>query len=663
MTFPLDQLYCVLDYETYSEADLKKVGGYEYSKHPSTEVLCLAWKVGTRDTLRNNKTKYWAPGGLGLMELVYILNDPKFILVAHNALFEQVITNNVLVRYHAFQPIPPKRWLCTASLAAALALPRKLEGAAEALALPVQKDMEGNRLILKWCKPKKPSKKDPSTRHSDSIEFGKIIKYCMTDVDATAELFLKLPPLTALERMVWELDQTINLRGFLVDTRLVDTVLGMIGRETAFLGRETAELSDGALTTTNQRAAVLAWLEENGAFVSDLTAKTVKESLEMGLVDGKAKRMLEIRQAISKTSTAKYQAFRLRSRHDGRLRDILLYHGASTGRWGGMGVQPQNFPRGTIKNTTQAADILATGDLELVRMIYGDPMSVFSSCLRNMIIAPEGETLDVADYAAIEARVLFWVARHEEGLKAFREGRDLYREIAAEIFGVDISKVTSAMRFVGKGVILGCGYSMGAKKFAESCKNQGQEIESRIAEVAVKAYRSAHQPVVKLWDNIHRASIAAVQNPGKRYTINRTIWFCKDDFLWCELPSGRKLAYAKPSVQFEKTPWGDMRPCLYHYGVNSMSRKWERQKTYGGRLTENVVQAIARDFMAEAMLRIESKKAWKIVLSVHDELIAQRNINSHYGIKDFENLMSELPYWGTGCPIKVEGWTGIRYRK
>jgi DNA polymerase len=372
--------------------------------------------------------------------------------------------------------------------------------------------------------------------------------------------------------------------------------------------------------------------------------------------------MLELRQAVSKTSTAKYQAFEMRSRYDGRLRDILMYWAASTGRWGGKGVQPQNFPRGTIKNTIQAAGILAEGDLELVRMIYGDPMSAFSSCLRNMIVAPEGKVFDVADYAAIETRVLFWVANHEAGLKALREDRDLYCEQASDIYGRHITKEDALERQVGKGVILGCGYQMGWKKFLQTCLSQGITIDEAIAQKAVTSYRTVNYPVVRLWDNTIRAAIAAVLNPKKRFKINHVTWFVENGFLWCELPSGRRLAYYGPEVRYEMTPWGDKRPVLYHYGVNPVTRKWQSDKTYGGRLVENIIQAISRDLMAEAMLKIEATGIWEIVLSVHDELIGERK-KGEGSNELFNELMSAVPAWGEGLPVKVEGWSGERYRK
>ncbi len=587
-------------------------------------------------------------------------------MVAHNALFEQVITRNVLARICHTQlylrSLLPDRWLCTASLASALALPRKLEGAALALKLKMQKDMAGHKLMLKWSKPRKPSKNNPATRHTDPQEYQRLISYCATDLDVETELFLKCPPLTDKERKIWVLDQTINLRGFKVDRPLVKTVLRMISEETKELNRETQETFEG-LTSTTQRDGVLRQLESGGVFLPNLKKKTVEDAIASGLATGDSKRLLEMRLAVSKTSTAKYIAFEQRSRFDGRLRDILIYHTASTGRWGGSGVQPQNFPRGTVKDTIEAAKVIADGDLEFVRLIYGDPMSVFSSCLRGMIVAPKGKILDVADYAAIEARVLFWVAKHEAGLRAFREGRDLYCELASTIFNRKVTKVDVKERFLGKEGTLGAGFGLGHVKFKSSCKEKGQEITEELAKATITAYRTTHKPVVELWRKIERAAVEAVRNPGKRYAVNMTMWFVKDSFLWCELPSGRRLAYYGPRVQYDTTPWGDKRAVLYHWGVDSLSKKWVFNKTYGGRLVENVVQAIARDLMAEAMLRIDSAGSWDLVLTVHDELIGERDIFSDATNKGFCDLMAEVPDWADGLPVRVEGWEGTRYRK
>lgn len=673
------QRYLVLDYETRSEADLRKTGSYEYSLHPSTQILCASWRLGTRRQLREEienevRPQIWSsafPNAKLKTELFEALTNENIKIIAHNALFEQVITRNTFSRMvdepSLLKNIPSSRWICTASMAAALALPRNLEGACSALNLPIQKDMVGRRLILKYCKPRKPSKNNPAKWHSSVRDLRRIMEYCQNDVDAETLLFLSIPELSEQERKVWLLDQKINLRGFLADRELVGQALLHIEAETKYLNKETRDITLNELISTTQRNGVLGWLQNEGVFLPDLRAKTVRDAISEGLVDGDTKRILQIRQAVSKTSTAKYQAFEMRSRSDGRVRDILVYHTASTGRWGGAGVQPQNFPRGIPGlDTDLASSVLANNDLEFVRLIYGEPMNVLSSCLRSVIISPKERKLFCADYANIEARVLFWAAKHASGLKAF-EKNQIYEEMAAIIFNVPIEKVTKAQRQVGKQALLGCGYGMGWKKFIGTCKNFSIEIDEQIAQAAVSAYRETHYPVVKLWSMYEKAAIAATKNPGKRFTINYTSWWVEKlpylpsvKVLWCKLPSGRKLAYLNAEVKYEPTPWGDRRPVLYHWGVNPLTRKWESSGTYGGRLCENVIQAIARDLMAEAMLRIEDA-GYDIILSVHDEIVAEGN--GFRDIKGFENLMAHTPIWAEGCPIAVEGWSGERYHK
>lgn len=675
MTFKPDQVYCVLDYETFSEAPLKTVGAFEYSAHPSTRILCAAWRTGTRETLPTADTMLWCPGSFKgeahFSKLIGAFLNHDMVFVAHNAYFEQVITRNIFIKKHMYSMVEklnhvldPARWLCTASLASAMAIPRALAGAGEVMKLNIQKDQAGHRLMLKLSQPRKPTKNNPKTRHTDPQELKRLYEYCVTDINAEVELFLTLPPLNETERKVWVLDQTINLRGFQVDRKTVQTIQTMVAEEIEALNKETKELTFGAVSSTTEVAAVGRWLESQGLFLEDLTAPTVESALQTGLATGDARRMLEIRQAVAKTSISKFSAFEKRSRFDGRLRDNLIYHGASPGRWAGSGIQPQNFPKGSIKDSVSAIDkVISKGDLEMVRLIYGEPMNAFSSCLRGMIIAPQGKTLDVGDYGQIEARGVFWLANHEVGLQAYRDGRPMYEELAAEIYGVPLAGVTQEMRFVGKQATLGSGYGMGPVKFRATCQAFGQDVSDDLAERAIKTYRNVHHPVVTLWSNIEKASIAAVQNPGKRYSINHTTWFLRDRFLYCELPSGRRLAYADPTVRYEARWRGSEKaPVLYHWGVDSKTKKWVESGTYGGRLTENCCQAVARDIMAEAMLRIESA-GWELVLSVHDELVAERDTFNGKTHEEFLSLMKVVPAWAQGFPIAVAGYSGSRYKK
>lgn len=661
MTFPADQRFLVIDFETYSECDLKACGPWIYSRHPSTEILCAAYRIGTREKLKTAKTKTWVPEETAIFA-DYIL-DPDVILVAHNAGFESAIVRNVLNQY-----VGPERWLCTVSMAAALALPRKLGDAAAALKLPVQKDMEGHRLMLKLSKPRRPSKHNPSTRHNDPDDLNRLVQYCATDIDTEVEFLLKLPMLISNERQVWMLDQRINWRGLYVDRELVNTTLDLIGEELSALDVEATRLTGGRVTRMTQRQAVLDFIQDEGVFIPNLTAKTVADALASGLADDApaARRLLEIRQSSSKTSTAKYEAFRARTDEDNRCRDNLMYHGASTGRWAGTGVQPQNFPRGAFTDDDHpdvAQDIVKSGSLDLVRACYGDPMTVFSSCLRGVITAPPGKSLYCADFAAIEARVLFWFADHALGLKAFRENRKIYEEQAMAVYGISLLDVTKNQRAVGKECILGCGFGMGPDKFFDRCRFRGIDLDHDTAVQAVSAYRTTHRPVTVLWENIQRAAIKAVQTPGYRIKVNHTVWFVRGDFLYCELPSGRRLAYYGPTIRHEsRFKSSEPRPTLYHWGSNPVTKKWEESGTYYGVLVENIVQATARDLMVAAMFRCEAQ-GYETILTVHDEILSERADDGKGSIEEFNALMAEVPNWAAGCPVKVEGFTSRRYRK
>lgn len=662
--------YLILDYETRSEANLRTkgkklgVGAYEYAVHPSTRILCVAWRLASLEGLRNTKVKTWAShrGELIPTQLLAALHDPNVTLVAHNAGFEQVITRHVLPRHlpkgfaWSVDSIPIDRWFCTAAQAATHALPRDLERACEVLKLAHKKNPRGKLLLQRHSVPRKPTKNNPAIWNDDPEGLDELVAYCADDVRAETELFLALPRLIEMEREVWKLNQRINLRGVYVDRPLVKSALKMIAEESRDLNARALEITGGIKPT--QRAEIKKLLARLGCNLPNMQAKTITDAIDSGLATGKARELLEIRQGISKTSTAKYLAFHVRSKSDGRLRDLQLYHGASTGREAGTGVQPHNFPRGTLSDVEDAISAIVDRDRGWVRAMHGNVMAALSSCLRGCIRATPGHELYCADFNAIEARVVFWMAGHTKGLKLF-ESADPYVEQASLIFGVPIEEVTDDMRFVGKQSILGCGFGMGDAKFRAQCKQFGKDISTELAKRAVQKYRQEHRPVVRLWSNIERAAILATRNPGKVYKVNRTKWFVKGKFLYCELPSGRRLAYFGPSVRFNPTPWGTKRPVLYHWGIEK--HQWVNRGTYGGKLTENVVQAVARDVMKMSELRVEAA-GYIPLIDVHDECLTEREKGTG-SLKEFETLMSKLPKWADGLPVRVKGWVGPRYKK
>ena len=684
------KIYAIIDFETYSEVDLKLVGAYEYSMHPTTEILCASWTWGTRRGLQNAEIKgTWSPrwdldsdttGKSDFSGFYDLIMDTNFTLVAHNAYFEQCILRNVFARKYMYskraeilEATPPSRFICSAAMASACAFPRSLDGVSQALKLEVTKDLIGNALIKKWCKPRTPSKTDPRTRHDDEREFSRIVEYCESDILVTAEVFCRLPLLSDFEQKIWELDQRINFRGFSVDRPLVDTVLKLIDVESKALDAETNRLTMGLVESARQPIPLREFLKDEGLFLPDMTKLTIEDALKSGEGTPTGRRLLALRQASSKSSTAKYEAFSLRSATDGRLRDNLVYHASTTGRWGGSGVQPQNLPRPTIKDGLEACDDIRSGvasegllaTLETLRMLYGDPMEVFSSIIRNMIIAPTGEIFDIADYNAIEARVLMWLVGDTKALENYAKGVDQYRVTAASIFNrsPDSIEKDSFERFTGKETFLGSGYGMGWAKLHLTCNSKGIKLSEDLSKRAIDAYRRDHPKVVRFWKDIELAAISAVEHPGSLSEVLGLKLYYDRKTLWCQLFSGRKIAFQSPSVRYDMNQWGHKNPTLYHYSTNPITRKWENGKTWGGVLTNNVIQGIARDIMAAAIYRIEKTKTRKVVLSVHDELIATRKIIKGGSIKEFIKLMEELPEWAKGCPIKVEGFSSTRYRK
>ena len=431
---------------------------------------------------------------------------------------------------------------------------------------------------------------------------------------------------------------------------------------------ELALITKKYVTSASQRAKLLEWLKAHGVQIADTQGTTIDLAIEMILLGGmrgattEALRVLEICRSVNRTSTAKYESMRLYSCADGRIRGTTLYHGAGTGRWTGKGIQPHNYPRGSIKDMEEACKDVLIGDRKWLAALYGDPMEFLSWTLRGALVSGLGKDLLVADYSAIEARVLFWHAMDEIGLDVFRRGEDIYKFTAADVYNVLYTEVTKTQRQMGKQSVLGLGFGMGWKKFRETCLKYGIEITEDFARTVVDAYRAKYHKVKQFWYDCQDAAILAVQNPSKKYRVNRISYGYQNNFLFCQLPSGRKLAYYDPKVKMRESPWGQMIESLTFMGTDSFNKKWVRQHTYGGKLVENIIQATARDVMAEAILRAEDDGGYPVILSVHDELIAEVD-EGQSSVQGFEELLTVSLTWADGLPIGAEGWRGKRYRK
>lgn len=626
-----------IDFETFSECDLESAGAWVYSKHPSTGVFCMAYAID------DGPVQIWKPG-CDDKELKWLLTGLE--IEAHNAFFEKSIYENIMIPRYEFSTLTDRQWHCSAAKCAARGLPRKLAMAAEALGLSEQKDMEGHKLMLKL------SKTNPMKQLLERDEdLERLYEYCKQDVRTERALSKALGELSETERKVWLLDQEINHRGIRLDSASVRNALSIVREYSEHCLKDIPLITGGKITSVTQRDRTLAWLRSEGLNLSSLTKQSVMTALQDKSLSSPAQQVLEIRQQIGKTSTAKFSAMLDAKDEDDRIRDCFVYYGASTGRWAGRMVQPHNLTKPTIKDPEFCIKLLASRDWHMIDMFYDNVMGAIASCIRGMLVASPGNKLIAADYSAIEARVLFWHADEAEGLQMFRDGTDIYVNMAQTIYRQEV--IGKDQRQLGKQTVLGAGFQMGPTRFWETCKSYGIAVDAKMAEVAIQSYREKFGRVKQFWYDIERAAIQAMQNPGKVRNFKHIAWAFNDkrDVLFCILPSGRRMAYNNPRLINEEG-----RTILTFMSVNSKTKKWDREKTYGGKLTENVVQATARDIMVHHMLTLPED----IVLHAHDEIVWDTNF---YTEKQIQSVLSLPPKWAEGLPLKVETWEGERYRK
>ena len=657
-------MHLTIDFETRSKGDIQKTGPWKYAEHPSTEASCLAVKVNDHPTQIWIYDKFYNPEfhsslpRISTNDLINLIKRAT-VIEGHNSEFEQAIYHHIMVERHGFPPLPWDIWKCSAAKAAMHSLPRSLEAAGAALGLATQKDPVGHRIMMKLARPRKPSKHNPSEWYEDPKEYLILFQYCIRDVDTEYELSQSLMDLNRKEKKVWLLDQKINRNGVYIDTETVKNTITLMHEHEKNLLEKLKTVTGGKVHSPRQVEALRKWIWDNGVELDNLTANTVRETLQLNGIPQHIRTVLEIRQSLSRSSTAKYQAMLDRVCMDNRIKSIAMYHAASTGRFGGKGIQPQNLPRGTFSDVDNCIDTINQGDLELLEMLYGDPMAAASTCIRGMICAPPGYDLVCADFSSIEARVLAWLAGEKKVLNAFISGQDLYKVAASGIYKVKYDEVTKQQRQVGKTCVLGCGYQGAVGAFKSMGEIYGINVPDDEAQEIVTKWRNSNRKIVQFWYDCESAAIDAISTPKEVFSVGKLRFGMYKNFLLVKLPSNRYLYYYDP--QLMPHPQWENKTCATYMGVNGYTRKWERTFTYGGKLVENITQAVARDFLTDAMLRVEAA-GYPIVFTVHDEIVSE--IEEGKGsLKDFEQLMAVVPPWGKGCPIEAEGWRGKRYRK
>lgn len=698
-----------LDFETRSTVDLRKSGVYRYAEDAMTDVWCACFAVD------EEPVEVWTPGQ-PVPDTWMRACAEGWEIHAHNAQFERVIVTRLLAPRYDW-PVPQlEQWHCTAAMAAAMAIPRSLEEALRVMGVPVQKDMEGYRLMMQMARPRKPTKDHPGLRWWDEepAKLERLIAYCKVDVEGERALGLRLRRLSPGERAVYLHDQLINDRGIKLDLGLVHAARELTANAQAMLNKELEDATSGWVAAATKAKDLTAWLAAEGIEADSVAKAAVRSMLADPDTPAIVRRALEIRQEAAKSSTAKLSAMLHAVCADERVRGLLLYHGAGTGRWSGKLVQPQNFPRASAKEDV-IQFILQCADAALVSMMLGAPLAIVASLLRPCLIAAEGHDLVAADYSNIEGRVTAWLAGETWKLQAFRDydtvtgytpdgkaerkGLDLYVLAYARSFSLDPAEVDDQKRQVGKVMELSMGFQGGVGAFQNMAANYGVKVPDEEADRLKRAWRDAHPAVVQMWRDLEAAALEAVRNPGAvvRCLRGRIAFRVKGGFLWMVLPSGRPLAYASPKVEWVEMRWTDevwhpcpsedeakerfgaalleydaerrralveqpaMKEAVTFWGQDSKTRKWSKQKGYGGLWTENAVQATARDVMTNGMKQAEDA-GYPVVLTVHDEVVTEPP-EGHGSVREFEAIMCNLPAWAAGLPVAAAGWRGKRYRK
>jgi DNA polymerase len=654
-----------IDLETFSSVDIKKAGLYKYVQSPDFEVLLFGYSwdgqpVQVLDLAQGQKIQ------TGLINALF---DPNVLKQAYNASFEWYCLSKLVKQY-----LPLNQWHCTMLHGLYCGYPGFLAGIGEALGIPEDKRKMGigRSLITTFCKPCKPTKSNGNrTRtlpHHEPDKWQLFRQYNAQDVVTEMEVERRLSsfPVPEAQQKLWELDQITNLRGVKVDLDLIAGALYCDEITAAELKAEAVRIS--GLDNPKSVAQLSKWLEkETGEEINNLQKGTVKELIKTVDSDA-ARRMLEIRQEISKTSTKKYDAMQTAVCNDGRVRGLLQFYGANrTGRYAGRIIQCQNLPKNHLKGIDLARDVVKARKLDSIKLIWGGVPDTLSQLIRTAFVPKEGHIFMVADFSAIEARVIAWLAGETWVMKAFATHGKIYEATASQMFGVPIEKIVKGqpeyeLRQKGKVATLACGYqgSVGAlkKMGADKMGLSDDELQN-----IVQRWRNANRRIVDLWYKVERAAIETVTT-GRPTGVNGLL-FAREidrangqDFLTITLPSSRKLFYARPHMARED---GGFKDSIHYWGVNQTSRKWETSPTYGGKLVENITQAIARDCLTEALTRLEAA-GYQVVFHVHDEAIIEVPI----GADDLNRacaIMGEPIPWAPGLLLRADGFKTEFYRK
>ena len=690
-----------LDLETFSETPIN-CGTHVYAAN--AEIMLCAWAIDDGPVQILDLTL-----GFRYPALEELLQDPDTTIVIHNSHFDRTV-----IRHAWAIAIPTSRIHDTMIQAMAHSLPGSLGALCEVLGLPADKakDKEGKKLIQLFCKPMGKNRKlDRATRLTHPVEWEKFKDYAASDVEAMREIMKRMPTinLTPTEKALWELDQRVNDHGVAIDMALVHAAIDAVDLAQVDLAAQTMELTEGSVASTTKTAALrLQIFEMFGIDMPNMQMSTVEKTIDDPSTPPAMAELLAVRLQASSTSTSKYKVLRRGTSADGRLRGTLQFDGASrTGRWAGRLFQPQNLPRPSLKQPLIDAGIEAM-KAGCAHLVTDNVMALVSSSIRSCIVAPYGKKLEVADLSNIEGRVQAWLANEEWKLQAFRDfdtitgvdakgkparrGHDLYKLAYAKAFGITPESVTDDQRQVGKVMELALGYEGGVGAFATFANTYGIDLEDLAQKVLLDApedivakadnflewtkkekrpthglsddafvacdvlkrmWRDVHPNIHGYWARFKEAVIMALNTRGTTYTTLGLKIKASKNWLIITMPSGRSLCYPAPKL---------VDGAITYMGIDQFTRKWVRQHTHGGKLFENLCQAVARDIMAANMPLIE-EAGYNTVLSIHDELVTEAPDSPEFNPEHLSSLLAANPIWALDIPLAAAGFEAYRYRK
>ena len=657
-----------VDLETYSATDITN-GVYRYVEDPDFQILLIGYRIDDGevrviDLTDPPQTSLTNPDLLMFQEM---LLDPDVLKTAYNANFERTC----LAKW-AEKRMPPEQWECAMVHAAELGLPGTLAAVGAALGLPQdkQKDKEGKALIQYFCKPCKPTKSNGGrTRNLPEHapeKWAKFVEYNRQDVIAESAIRDRLfaHPLAESEKALWCIDQNMNDDGIRIDTDMVDAIIEESDQYAEELTQEAREIT--GLDNPNSISQLKTWL--NGRFLADNPVESLtKDTLPAIYADLQARgaaeadlRVLDIRTELGKTSIKKYQAMKNAVCSDGRLRGLFRFYGANrTGRWAGRIVQPQNLARNSLPDLDLARELVKERNFDTLQMLFGGENQVFSELVRTAFIPSEGCRFVVSDFSAIEARVIAWLAGEDWRMKVFAEGGDIYCASASQMFHVRVVKHGENGHLRQKGKIaelaLGYGGGVGAMKAMDKAGSIPEEELPGI----VQKWREASPNICKLWRTCENAAAAAISEHRTVKIKGQDIRFSYiDGILFIKLPSGRKIAYY--GAKYE--PNSEGHDALTYMGVNQTTKQWERIDTWGGKLVENIVQAVARDCLAETMKKVDGL-GYRIVMHIHDEIVVDVPKEDVKALDTICAVMGEPVDWAPGLLLRGDGYETSYYKK